>query len=150
MSDFFILVLRSSSDKTTSVSGVGSCERHSVEWRADALITTCRHVLRVPKVRPSLPGRRRSAHEKFPFIAVGMCPLAGFAQRFVTGVRVTVAPPALSITTARPARARRARVSLAAFFLGLRLVSKGRIGPRDDRAPRPIKKHSPCNPSPMT
>jgi len=35
--------------------------------------------------------------KKIVFLAVLMCPLAGFAQHFVAGVRVTIAPPALRL-----------------------------------------------------
>src|SRR6266851_4587441 len=35
--------------------------------------------------------------KKLVFLAVLMCPLAGFAQHFVAGVRVTIAPPALRL-----------------------------------------------------
>src|SRR5260370_27186533 len=36
------------------------------------------------------------------FLAVLMCPLAGFAQNFVAGVRVAIAPPALRLEGVAP------------------------------------------------
>ncbi len=41
--------------------------------------------------------------KKALFLAVLLCPLAGFAQHFVSGVRVTIAPPALRLEMVSPA-----------------------------------------------